>query len=115
MIFMVPAAWSLGLEHSQERTTAMACTIEIVDGREVLHIHRKPQSVARRAVEARVRRALKAEGQLLRKPRGERERQELGCYFTADARTGNPDRRHCDLEQLARDYRVLWRHQVIAN
>lgn len=66
------------------------------------------------AVEARVRKALTAEGQVLRKPRGERERQELGDYFTADAHTGNPERRHCDLEQLAREYRVLHEHEVIA-
>lgn len=65
------------------------------------------------AVEARVRKAMRGEGQVLRKPRGERERAELGDYFTADAHTGNPDRRHCDLEQLAREYRVLYQHEVI--
>ena len=66
------------------------------------------------AVERRVRKAMKAEGQVLRKPRGERERQELGDYFTADAHTGNPERRHCDLEQLAREYRVLHHFEAIA-
>jgi hypothetical protein len=66
-------------------------------------------------VEARVRKALRGEGQVLRKPRGERERQELGDYFTADAHTGNPERLHCDLERLAREYRVLYPHEVIAS
>ncbi len=65
-------------------------------------------------VEARVRRALRSEGQVLRKPRGERERQELGDYFTDDAHTGNPERQHCDLEELAREYRVLHEHEDIA-
>jgi|GEM_PF-2564055 hypothetical protein len=65
-------------------------------------------------VESRVRKALRAEGQVLRKPRSERERAELGDYFTADAHTGTPDRRHCDLEQLAREYRVLYEHETIA-
>ena len=64
-------------------------------------------------VEARVRKALRSEGQLLRKPRGERERQELGDYFTADAHTGNPERRHCDLETLARECGVIYAHEVI--
>ena len=64
-------------------------------------------------VEARVRRALRSEGQVLRKPRGERERQELGDYFTADAHTGTPERRHCDLETLAREYGVIYAHEVI--
>ena len=67
-----------------------------------------------RAIEARVRRALQAEGQVLRKPRGNRERQELGDYFTADGHTGNLDRWHCNLEQLARECGVLRADEVIA-
>ena len=75
-------------------------------------IRRRKNTTA--AVEARVRRTLARDGQVLRKPRGERERAELGDYFTADAHTGNPDRRHCDLEQLAREYDVLRLDEVIA-
>jgi len=65
------------------------------------------------AVEVRVRRALRVEGQMLRKPRGERERAELGDYFTANAYTGNPERWHVDLDELARELRVLQPHEVI--
>lgn len=65
------------------------------------------QTVTEQVIEARVRRALLREGQVLCKPRGSCMRQELGDYFTADAHTGNPERWNCDLEQLAREYRVL--------
>jgi len=65
------------------------------------------------AVECRVRRALRGEGQMLRKPRCERERAELGDYFTADAHTGNPERWRVDLDELARELRVLQPHEVI--
>lgn len=81
---------------------------------DMIHFYRRRWRKSTTAtVEARVRKALRAEGQVLRKPRGERERQELGDYFTADAHTGNPERRHCDLEQLAREYRVIYDHEVI--
>jgi hypothetical protein len=71
-------------------------------------------STNRSAVEARLRRALLRDGQLLRKPRGAQERQELGDYFTVDANTGSRERWHCDLEALAREYHVLGADQVIA-
>ena len=34
-------------------------------------------------------------------------------YYTVDPHTRFPDRRHCDLEQLAREYRVLRPEEVI--
>ena len=81
----------------------------------VIHLYRRQwRSSTTAAVEARVRKKLAADGQVLRRPRGQRERLELGDYFTADAHTGNPERRHCDLEQLAREYGVLYPHEVIA-
>lgn len=70
-------------------------------------------TVSERIVEARVRRALRRDGEVLRKPRSASERQELGDYFTADVHNGNPERWHCDLEQLARDCDVLRPGEVI--
>jgi hypothetical protein len=93
----------------------MACSIVLVDGREVMRFHRRPLSLSRRAVEARVRQALRQDGQLLRKPRGAQERQGFGDYFTVDAHTGNPERWRCDLEELAKEYHVLGADKSIAD
>lgn len=93
----------------------MACSIVLVDGREVMRFDRSPLSVSRRAVEARVRRAVLRDGQLLRKPRGVQERQELGDYFTVNAHTGFPERGWLDLAELAREYRVLGDDQAITD
>lgn len=65
------------------------------------------QSVSQSVIEARVRRALGREGQVLRKPRGERERRELGDYFTLNAWTGFPERGWLTLNELARECGVL--------
>jgi hypothetical protein len=66
-------------------------------------------------VEARVRRALRHKGQVLRKTRPGRTwaKVDFGDYFTADHRTGDPDRRHIDLADLARELRVLHPHERI--
>jgi len=68
-----------------------------------------------RVVESRVRRALRHEGQVLRKTRPGRTwaKVDLGDYYTADQHTGNPDRRHLDLEELARELLVMHPHEVI--
>jgi len=54
-------------------------------------------------IEARVRRALRSQGEVLRKTRPGRTwaKVNFGDYFTVDPHTGNPQRWHCDLEQLA--------------
>ena len=67
------------------------------------------------AVEARVRRALARDGQVLRKPRGESERRELGDYFKVSACTGYPERGWLELDELAREYHVLHAGEVIAD
>ena len=59
------------------------------------------------AIEARVRRVLARDGQVLRKPRGERERQQLGDYFTVSAYTGYPERGWLALDDLARECNAL--------
>lgn len=64
-------------------------------------------STKRSAVEARVRRALLRQGEVLRKARCAREREALGSYFTVDPHTGNPERWKCDLEELARECEVM--------
>lgn len=66
-------------------------------------------------IEARVRRAMARDGEILCRPRGERTRQELGNYFTVDAHTGTPQRWHLELEQLARECRVLQPGEVLAD
>jgi len=65
------------------------------------------QKIPQRAIEDRVRRSLAREGQVLRKPRSERERSEFGHYLVVDAHTGDPERWHCDLSELARECGVL--------
>jgi hypothetical protein len=65
------------------------------------------------AVEARVRRALAREGEVLRKPRSDRERRELGDYFTVNAHTRFPERGWLNLDELARECGVLRPFEVI--
>ena len=67
-------------------------------------------------IEARVRRALAREGEVLRKtrPGNTWAKSDLGDYYTVAPHTGFPDRRHCDLEQLARESNVLRPGEVIA-
>jgi hypothetical protein len=67
------------------------------------------------AVESRVRRALRREGEVLRKtrPGNTWAKVDFGDYFTVDPHTGNPERRHVNLEQLARDLDVLHADEVI--
>jgi hypothetical protein len=67
----------------------------------------------RTAVEARVRRALAREGEVMRKPRSDRERRELGDYFTVNAHTGFPERGWLNLDELARECGVLHPDAVI--
>jgi len=68
-----------------------------------------------KAAEARVRRALRHKGQVLRKTRPGRTwaKVDYGDYYTADQHTGNPDRRHIDLDDLARELRVIDPHESI--
>ena len=67
-------------------------------------------------VEARVRRALARAGEVLRKtrPGNAGAKVTFGDYYTVDQHTGNPQRWHCDLEQLAREYAVLRPGEVMA-
>jgi len=67
------------------------------------------------AVEVRVRRALRREGEVLRKTRPSNTwaKVNFGNYFTVNPHTGNPERWHVDLDQLARELRVLQPHEVI--
>jgi hypothetical protein len=65
------------------------------------------QKIPQRVIEARVRRTLAREGQVLRKPRSEHERSEFGQYLVVDAHTGSPDRWHCDLSELAHECGAL--------
>lgn len=59
-------------------------------------------------IEARVRRALAMRGEQLRISRpGSREEAEFGRYWTADIRTGNPERWPLDLDDLARETGVM--------
>jgi hypothetical protein len=72
--------------------------------------------VSERTVEARVRRALLRDGEVLRKtrPGNTWAKIDFGNYYTVDPHTRFPERRHCDLEQLARECRVLRQGEVIA-
>lgn len=54
-------------------------------------------------VEARVRRQLRGQGEILRKTRND----ELGPYYTVDQHCGNPIRWGCDIEALARECGAL--------
>lgn len=73
-------------------------------------------TVSECAIEARVRRALAREGEVLRKTRPGNTwvKVDLGDYYTEDPRTRFATRRHCDLEQLARECGVLRPGEVIA-
>jgi hypothetical protein len=59
-----------------------------------------------KTIEARVRRRLLTEGEVLRKCRPD-EGGDLGPYFTVDPHCGNPIRWNCDLELLARECGAL--------
>ena len=73
------------------------------------------QTVSESVIEARVRRALRREGELLRKtrPGNTWAKVDFGDYYTVDPHTGNPERRHCDLGKLARECGVLRPGEVI--
>jgi len=73
------------------------------------------KKVSRSAIEARVRRALAREGEVLRKTRPGTPwaKTDLGDYYTVDQHCGNPIRWDCDLEVLAREARVLRPGEVI--
>lgn len=59
-------------------------------------------TVSIRAVEARVRRALEKEGQLLKKCRYDsRWYSDLGDYYVVDASTNAIEASNCDLARLA--------------
>jgi hypothetical protein len=72
-------------------------------------------TVSERTVEARVRRALLRDGEVLRKtrPGNTWAKIDFGDYYTVDPNTRFPERRHCDLEQLAREYQVLRPGEVV--
>lgn len=75
------------------------------------------RAVPRHVIEARVRRALARDGAVLRKtrPGNTWAKIDLGDYFTVDSHTGFPDRRHLDLDELARELFVLKPFEVIAD
>lgn len=78
-------------------------------------VHFKPwRKNTSAAVEARVRRALAREGEVLRRTRpGTPEAAEFGAYWTADPHTGNRVRWHLCLETLAREVNALRAGEVI--
>lgn len=67
------------------------------------------QTVSESAIESRVRRALRRDGEVLRKTRPGRTwtRANFGDYYTVDPRSGNPQRRYVQLHALAVELRVL--------
>jgi hypothetical protein len=67
------------------------------------------QTVSTSVIESRVRRALRREGVLLRKTRPGRTwtRANFGDYYTVDPHTGNPQRWHVQLHDLAAELCVL--------
>jgi len=69
----------------------------------------RERSATRRAVEARVRRKLTEEGELLRKTRPGKTwaKHDCGDYYIIDNATNGVVRTHCDLEDLARELGVL--------
>ncbi len=73
------------------------------------------KKVSQSAVEARVRRALAREGEVLRKTRCGTTwaKDDLGDYFTVDQHCGNLIRWNCDLEVLAHEAGVMRRGEVI--
>jgi hypothetical protein len=73
------------------------------------------QTISESVVEARVRRALRREGEVLRKPRPgiTWTRANFGDYFTVDPHTGNPQRWHLELHALARELCVLRPGEVL--
>jgi hypothetical protein len=72
-------------------------------------------TVSESVVEARVRRALRRAGEVLRKTRPGTTwiRANFGDYYTVHPHTGTPERWHLDLDGLARELRVLRPGEVI--
>ena len=68
-------------------------------------------------VEGRVRRALRRDGEMLRRTRPGTTwmRANFGDYYTVDPHTGNPQRWHLSLVELARECNVLRPGEVIAD
>jgi hypothetical protein len=66
-------------------------------------------------VAARVRRALRRDGESLRKTRPGNTWAEVdfGTYYTVDVHTGFASRRHVDIAALARELRVLRPGEVV--
>ena len=97
-------------------TTHQHCQQHVVAGLDdasLGEIDMTTQIVSRPAIEARVRRAVARDGELLCKTRPG-QTWTIGDYYTVDPHTGNPQRWHCDLEQLAREYGSLRPGEVIA-
>ena len=68
-------------------------------------------------IEARLRRALAREGEVLRmtRPGNTWAKHDCGDYYVIDNATNGVVRTHCDLEQLARECNVLRPGEVIAD
>jgi hypothetical protein len=73
------------------------------------------QTVSESVIGSRVRRALRRDGKVLRKTRPGRTwaKVDFGNYYTVDPHTGNPQRRHVQLHDLAVELRVLRPGEVI--
>ena len=72
--------------------------------------------VSRRAVEARVKRALAKEDELLKKCREDsRWYSDLGRYYIIDIRFSAIVRKNEDLEDLARELRVLREYEELSD
>ena len=72
-------------------------------------------AVSESVVEARIRRALRREGEVLVKtrPGNTAEKAEFGDYYTVNPHTGNPERWKCDLGELVRECGVLRAGEVL--
>ena len=75
------------------------------------------QTISDSVIERRVRRALRREGEVLRKtrPGNTWAKHDCGDYYVVDNATNGVVRSHCDLEQLARECNVLRPGEVIAD
>ena len=73
-------------------------------------------NLAQRRLEARVKRALHREGQLLKKSREDtRAYMDWGEYGVIDPRSGGAVATHCDLEDLAQERGVMKSYETLAD
>jgi hypothetical protein len=71
--------------------------------------------VGRRALVARIRRALKAQGEDIRSARSERARIDLGEYYVIDVSANTVMRKGVDLEEFGRSLDLLKPFETLTN